>query len=85
MEDERIYTISGNYPRIFTIKGAAKLLQVSPRTVRRWINDGDLKASALVYRTFRILENDIIEFIKEKRMLFVENDNVGQNYNQTNL
>lgn len=52
---------------ILTIKEVAEKMQVSTRTVRRWIKEGKLKASRLGHRTYRVLEEDLISFIKDHR------------------
>lgn len=60
--------------RILTIKEVSKQMQVSTRTVRRWIKDDKLKASCFGHRTLRVLEEDLIEFIKDKRIIHYEED-----------
>jgi excisionase family DNA binding protein len=49
-------------PRYYTIKAVAEALDVSPRTVRRWIANGDL----IVHRVdgvVRIAEGDLRAFL----------------------
>ena len=43
-----------------TIDETAQILKVSPRTVRRWIKQGDLP-SIKIGNTVRILENEIVK------------------------
>ena len=53
--------------RLLTIRGVASRLQVSEKSVRRWIGAGDLP----VYRLgdcVRIAESDLAEFLKRRRM-----------------
>jgi len=47
--------------KIYTVKEAAKILKVNPKTVRKYINDGKLEASKLGNR-FRIKEGDLENF-----------------------
>jgi excisionase family DNA binding protein len=52
----------GGLPRFYTIKTVADALEVSPRTVRRWIATGELN----VYRVngvVRIAEADLRAFL----------------------
>ena len=52
--------------RFFTIRAVAEMLDVSPRTVRRWIDDGDLVA----YRrggVVRIEDKDFRAFLAAHR------------------
>ena len=52
----------GGIPRYYTIQQVAELLVVSPRTVRRWIANGDL----IAHRPggiIRIAEDDLRAFL----------------------
>ncbi|HIO37994.1 MAG TPA: DNA-binding protein [Rhodospirillales bacterium] len=53
-------------PRPLTIKQAAEHLQVSPKTLRRWIDTGNLIAHRLG-RQWRISETDLQSFIRMRR------------------
>ena len=56
----------GDQFKFFTIRAVAEMLDVSPRTVRRWIDDGDLVA----YRrggVVRIEEKDLRAFLAAHR------------------
>lgn len=50
-------------PTLYTIIEVAKLLKVSTKTVRRWIDAGDLIAHRLG-RQLRITESDLLTFIR---------------------
>ncbi len=53
-------------PALYSVTETAKLLKVSPRTVRRWIEKGDLT----VYRfgrQIRITDSDLVTFIRQCR------------------
>ncbi len=53
-------------PALYSVTATAKLLKVSPRTVRRWIEKGDLT----VYRfgrQIRITDSDLVTFIRQCR------------------
>lgn len=49
-----------------TIIDVAELLQLSERTVRRWIESGDLAAHKLG-RQWRISTRDLEEYLREQR------------------
>lgn len=51
---------------MFTIEQVAELLQVSAKTVRRWIGDGKLVAHRFG-RQWRISEDDLHTFIRLRR------------------
>jgi excisionase family DNA binding protein len=53
-------------PPLFTVGEIAKLLKVSTKSVRRWIEAGDLIAHRLG-RQLRITESDLSTFIKQCR------------------
>ncbi len=53
-------------PNLLTIEQTAKVLQVSSKTVRRWIDAGDLIAHRLG-RQWRISETDLQTFIRMRR------------------
>lgn len=44
---DRRHSGSG-FPKYYAIKAVAEALDVSPRTIRRWIAKGDLSCTALV-------------------------------------
>lgn len=50
---------------IITTKEAAQWLQVSESTIKRYINSGELKA-AKIGNSWRIREESIIDFVKQK-------------------
>lgn len=50
---------------MLTIEEVAKLLKVTDRTVRRWIDDGKLKALK-IGGVIRVTEEDYNEFINNK-------------------
>ena len=47
---------------------AAEYLGVSLKTIYRWIESGDFPASQIGKRIYRIFEDDLIEFIKSKKI-----------------
>jgi excisionase family DNA binding protein len=53
-------------PRYFSIKGVAEALDVSTRTVRRWIAAGELIAYRL-NGVVRIAETDLLAFLAARR------------------
>jgi len=53
-------------PNLLTIEQTAKVLQVSSKTVRRWIDAGDLIAHRLGGQ-WRISETDLQSFIRMGR------------------
>ena len=53
-------------PNLLTIEQTAKVLQVSSKTIRRWIDTGDLIAHRLG-RQWRISETDLQTFIRMRR------------------
>ena len=52
--------------RLFTIKDVADVLQVSDKSIRRWIDTGDLVAHR-IGRQWRITQGDLDVFIKLRR------------------
>jgi excisionase family DNA binding protein len=57
---------SKGLPKCHTIKAVAEALDVSPRTVRRWIKSGDLIAHSIV-GVIRIAEGDLWAFLASHR------------------
>jgi len=51
--------------RILTIEEVAKLMQVSSKTVYRWISAGQLPAAQIGYKTYRVFENDLMGFLRQ--------------------
>ena len=54
--------------RILTPEEVAKIMQVSLKTVYRWIDAGKLGASQVGYKTYRIFEQDLILFMRKTRV-----------------
>lgn len=54
--------------RILTPEEVAKLMQVSLKTVYRWISAGKLDASQVGYKTYRIFEQDLILFLRKNKV-----------------
>ncbi len=52
---------------LLTVSQAAKYLQLSEKTVRRLIKNGDLQASRIGTRTWRIRASDIDKYIESLR------------------
>ena len=57
---------SPNAPRLLTIVAAAYRMSVSTKSVRRWIDAGELHAHKLGRRV-RIAEEDLVAFISARR------------------
>ncbi len=55
-------------PALYSVTETAKLLKVSPRTVRRWIEKGDLTVHRFG-RQIRITDSDLVTFIRQCREL----------------
>ena len=53
-------------PRFYTIKAIAEALDVSPRTVSRWIDSGALTSHELGH-SIRIAEDDLQSFLAKRR------------------
>lgn len=51
--------------KFFTTNEVAEIFKVTTETVRRWIDDGDLKAASFNGR-WRIREKDLVEFSNQK-------------------
>jgi excisionase family DNA binding protein len=51
--------------KIYTIEQVAKKLAVSPDTVQTWMEEGKLGSVKIGYRTVRILQSDIDNFIRD--------------------
>ena len=66
MGTESRATTDRAFPSLLTIKQAAEHLQVSSKTIRRWIDTGDLIAHRLG-RQWRISETDLQTFIRMGR------------------
>ena len=54
-----------NKDNILTIEEVAKVLQVSKRTVYRWVDSGDLKVARIGRKTYRVFESDLKKFIRK--------------------
>ncbi|MFQ5792433.1 MAG: helix-turn-helix domain-containing protein [Acidobacteriota bacterium] len=53
-------------PTLYSIRETADLLKVSTKTIRRWIESGELPAHRLG-RQIRISEDDLLTFIRTRR------------------
>ena len=53
-------------PAFYSVAETAKLLKVNPKTVRRWIENGDLTVHRFG-RQIRITEPDLVTFIRQRR------------------
>ena len=60
------YTPARTFPALLTIEQTAEHLQVSTKTVRRWIETGDLVAHRFG-RQWRISDIDLHIFIRMRR------------------
>ena len=52
---------------LYTVQEVAAILKVDPRTVYRYINDGQLSAIRLSARKTRISRQDLLQFIEFAR------------------
>lgn len=50
--------------RILTIEEVAKLMKVSLKTVYRWIGQKQLPAAKIGYKTYRVFERDLMNFLR---------------------
>lgn len=50
--------------QILTIEEVAKIMKVSLKTVYRWISSGRLPAAKVGYKTYRVFEKDLINFLR---------------------
>ncbi len=66
MTDAPVAIPDHSLPTLFTIRQAAEYLETSTKTIRRWIDGGDLVAHRLGHQ-FRISETDLASFIKMRR------------------
>ena len=53
-------------PAFYSVAETAKLLKVNPKTVRRWIENGDLTAHRFG-RQIRITDADLVTLIQRSR------------------
>ena len=53
-------------PAFYSVTETAKLLKVSPKTVGRWIEKGDLTVHRFG-RQIRITDSDVVTFIRQRR------------------
>jgi excisionase family DNA binding protein len=53
--------------KMYTVQEIAQQLRVSERTVRNWIESGELRAFAIGKRGYRIAESDLLAFIERRK------------------
>jgi excisionase family DNA binding protein len=53
-------------PVFYSVERAAQQLDVSPKSIRRWIASGDLPVHRFG-RSIRIAEADLVAFVKTRR------------------
>jgi excisionase family DNA binding protein len=66
MTDDNVIISTRGLPALFTIKQTATHLNVSTKTVRRWIENGDL-VSHRIGRGLRVSETDLVSFVRMRR------------------
>ena len=66
MSDDACVKPEHAFPALLTIKQTAKHMQVSTKTIRRWIKSGDLVAHRFG-RQWRISKTDLQTFIRMRR------------------
>ena len=54
-----------NSRNLLTVPEVAEWARVHPKTVYRWIKDGRLEAIQFGPRTFRILEDAVVQFLRQ--------------------
>jgi excisionase family DNA binding protein len=58
--------LAATFPLLFSIPEVAACLKVDPKTVRRWIDRGELPVHRLG-RQIRISEPDLMAFVRARR------------------
>jgi len=53
--------------RMFTVQEVAQQLRVSERTVRNWVERGELRVFRIGKRGYRISESDLLAFIELRK------------------
>jgi len=53
--------------KVYTVQEVAQQLRVSEKTVRTWIDQGDLPAFSIGKRGYRISESDLLAFIERRK------------------
>jgi len=53
--------------KMFTVQEVAQRLRVSERTVRNWVERGELAVFRIGKRGYRIAENDLNVFIEKRK------------------
>ena len=66
MSDDKTPTPEHSLPALLTTKQAAMQIQVSTKTINRWIKSGDLVGHRFG-RQWRISESDLQTFIRTRR------------------
>lgn len=66
MSDDACVKPEHAFPALMTIEQAAEHLQVSTKTIRRWIKSGDLVAHRFGHQ-WRISKSDLLAFIRMRR------------------
>lgn len=61
------HSAAGDNDSLLTLSAAAGLLQVSTRTLRRWVASGDLPRIRLGTRTIRLRRQDLDHFVARSR------------------
>jgi excisionase family DNA binding protein len=62
-----ISTGADGVARFFTIAEVAEIIQVAPRSVRRWISAGHLTVHRFGSSIVRIAESDLAKFLDKNR------------------
>jgi excisionase family DNA binding protein len=53
--------------KMYTVQEVAQQLRVSERTVRNWVERGELRVFRIGKRGYRIPESDLLVFIEKKK------------------
>lgn len=67
--------------KLLTVSDVSEMLGVSDRTVRNWVQGGNLTAYRFG-REYKITQTDLNEFIKQSQVVAGENPNNNLNENQ---
>jgi excisionase family DNA binding protein len=59
-------SLDGQQVCLLSVKDAAEFLGVTPKTVRKWLNDKDhpLQGVKINARSWRIVEGDLMDFLR---------------------
>lgn len=53
--------------KMYTVQEVAQQLRVSERTVRNWVESGELRVFRIGKRGYRISETDLLAFVERRK------------------